>query len=124
MNATYPYKEDFTFDYINVPLLAKYMITPGLSLHAGPQIGFLVKAEGEFEVDVPGGEVYGDGDYKDDLKDFDFALAAGLGYQLEMGVFFNARYNIGLSNIIDDDEVSEDFSRQNNVFQLSVGFMF
>ncbi|MFD0975301.1 porin family protein [Salinimicrobium gaetbulicola] len=124
MNVNFSTKEDLTFDYINIPLLAKYAITPGLSLHAGPQVGFLVNAKDEYEYVINGEKESGTEDMKDEIKNFDFAIAAGLSYKLEMGIFFNARYNAGLSNIIDDDGSSEDYNIHNNVFQLSVGFMF
>ena len=62
-------------------------------------------------------------DVKDYYKDLDFAMAAGLEYKLDMGLFFNARYNLGLSNLY-DSEIDGDESIHNNVFQLSVGFMF
>lgn len=110
-------------DYINIPLLAKYFVTPNLNIHAGPQLGFLVGAEEEYTASF-GGETESETiDLKDDTKGMDFALAAGLGYKLDMGLFFDARYNLGLSNIWDYED-EDDFSQQNNVIQLSVGFMF
>lgn len=119
---------DFTYklnlDYINVPLLVKYYFTPNLNLHAGPQLGFLVKAEEEYEASFDGESESETVDIKDDTKGLDFALAAGLGYKLDMGLFFDARYNLGLSNIWDLEDEDGDFSQKNNVFQLSVGFMF
>lgn len=33
--------------YLNVPLMGKYYVTKGLSLEAGPQIGFLLAAKNE-----------------------------------------------------------------------------
>jgi len=36
---------EYQLDYINVPVLAKYYLVDGLSLEAGPQIGFLVNSE-------------------------------------------------------------------------------
>src|SRR5262245_36351696 len=48
----------FKFDYINIPVLLRYNITEMISIHAGPQIGFLMSAEMENE----------DGD-TEDMKD-------------------------------------------------------
>lgn len=123
MGYTYSAKATLKLDYINLPLLAKYTVTPGFSIHAGPQLGFLINSEADYEVTMDGQTESETEDLKDDTKGFDFALAAGVGYQLEMGVFFNARYNVGLSNIW-DVEGEDDYSQQNNVFQLSVGYMF
>ncbi|RFN58057.1 porin family protein [Marixanthomonas ophiurae] len=112
-------------DYINIPILAKFYVADGFSIEAGPQIGFLVSANQEFE---GGGE-----SEEDDVSEFysgiDLGIGAGASYRLTNGVFFSARYVLGLSNIIDDDEDieledSDDFKRQNNVIQLSVGYSF
>ena len=107
-------------DYINVPILGKYYITNALSVEAGPQIGFLASANAETEVsngtDVP------DVDIKDVTSSTDFAIAAGASYRLPMGVFFSARYNIGISDI--NDTSLTNASNQNNVAQLSVGYSF
>lgn len=121
---TVAYEGTLTLDYINIPLLAKYYFTPNLNFHVGPQLGFLVKAEGEEEYSFGGeteSETY---DLKDDVKGMDFALAAGLGYKMDMGLFFDARYTLGLSNIWDYEDEDGDYSQKNNVIQLSVGFMF
>lgn len=122
---TFSYSAKINLDYINVPLLAKYYVTPNLNIHAGPQIGFLVKSEAESELSFGGDSESDTEDLEDITKGMDFALAAGLGYKLEMGLFFDARYNLGLSNVWDNEgQDIDDFSQKNNVFQVSVGFMF
>ncbi|WP_417370079.1 porin family protein [Gelidibacter japonicus] len=100
---------DFRLDYINVPVLAKFMIVDGLSLEGGPQIGFLTSSKLENE------------DIKDFVKKTDFGAVLGLGYLLDGGLNFAARYNFGLSNISDSDL---DVDVKNGVFQLSIGYMF
>ena len=118
-------------DYLTVPLLAKYYVTEGLSIEAGPQIGFLLSANQEFESTQPtgedgsGGTTSGDQDVKDLYSGFDLALGVGAGYKLDNGLHFSLRYNLGLSNILDIDDVdTSDFSRQNSVFQFSIGYFF
>ena len=101
---------DGKLDYIRVPVLAKYYIIEGLSAEAGPVFGVLVSAKN------------GDVDVKDNLKTFDTALAFGASYRLNMGVFFSARYNLGLMNINDVD--GSNVKNQSNVFQLSAGYSF
>ncbi|WP_408583014.1 outer membrane beta-barrel protein, partial [Myroides odoratimimus] len=54
------------------------------------------------------------------FKSFDFGVNFGAGYELPMGVFFDARYNVGLSKV--NKEGSE--ASKNGVFQLSVGYKF
>jgi hypothetical protein len=112
----FSYEYALNLDYIDVPIMAKYYVTPGLSLEAGPQIGFLVAAEAEIEE----GSVSLTDDVKDQFKTVDFGLNFGLGYKLDNGINFDARYNLGLSNIADDD----DADLKNSVFQISVGYYF
>lgn len=120
MTESWEYK--YKLDYLSIPILAKYYVTPALNLHVGPQVSFLINSEveGEYSYD---GVTESETEDLEDVKSLDLALSAGVGYQLNMGVFFNARYNLGLSNLW-DYEGEEDFSQKNSVFQLSVGFMF
>lgn len=109
-------------DYINVPIMAKYYIVEGFSAELGPQVGFLMKSEGKVGDNTM--------DSKDFYKSVDFGLGVGLAYDLPMGLFVGARYNLGLSR------ANEDFSTQvggisietdeikNNVIQVSVGYKF
>ncbi len=120
------YSEDFEGDdfegsvkvnYLNIPLMAKYYVADGFSLEAGPQIGLLVSATDEYE------------DEEDDIKDFlkstDFGINFGLGYKLESGLNFTARYNIGLSDNLDADDFETDGAEyKNSVIQFSVGYFF
>lgn len=39
---------------------------------------------------------------KDYYKSVDFGVGLGLAYDLPMGLFFNARYNLGLSKVQED----------------------
>lgn len=96
--------------YLNVPLMGKYYVTKGLSLEAGPQLGFLLAAKNE-KTDV-----------KDAFKTFDFGVNFGLGYKLENGLNFGARYNLGLTNINNLDNSSS--KNRNGVLQISVGYFF
>lgn len=122
------YEADLKLSYINIPLLAKYYIAEGLSLQLGPQIGFLVSANSDYTGTYSYEGVTETESESEDMKEYmnsvDFALAGGVGYKLDMGLFFNARYGLGLSNIHKNEDDDDDFSQNNNVFQLSVGYMF
>jgi hypothetical protein len=90
-------KEKLT--YINLPIIAKYYVTEGLSLEAGPQIGFLVSAEQEYDAtyrEISSGLEYSDSGENDieDTNAIDFGLNFGLGYKLDSGLNFSARYNL------------------------------
>lgn len=103
-------------DYLNVPLLAKIYVGEGLSVEAGPQVGFLMSAKDEYDG--------GDEDIKDFLKSTDFGVNLGLGYRLESGLNFGARYNLGLSNVNDSPDLDGGAEYKNGVIQVSVGYFF
>lgn len=105
-------------DYLNLPLIAKYYVAENFSLEAGPQIGFLLSAKDEGEAD---GFDY-DEDIKDFIKGIDFGINFGLGYKLENGLNFGARYNLGLTDVNDDYE--EGGTYKNSVLQAYLGFFF
>lgn len=114
------------FDYINLPIMAKFYVAEGLSIEAGPQVGFLMNAEAEVEYtdkEFPEFSASGTQDIKDDASSIDFGVNFGFGYKLESGLNFGARYNLGLSNI-NDYEGSDDNKVNNSVIQVSLGFMF
>ena len=102
-------------DYINVPIMAKYYVMDGLNLQVGPQIGFNVKADAEYkELGLKIKQ-----DFKDNVNTVDFGLNFGAGYELPMGLFAEARYNLGLTKFNKEGE-----SSKNRVFQISVGYKF
>lgn len=120
-------EEISNLSYLNIPLIAKFYLAEGLSFQVGPQIGFLLsaknKASGTFFDGFETVTVDEESDIKDRVNSVDFGLNFGFGYQLEQGVFFDARYSLGLSNI-NDFEGSDDFEDSNSVFQISLGYKF
>jgi hypothetical protein len=111
------YEEDgekltYKTDYINIPVMIQYNNTSGFYAETGPQIGFLASAKGT------------DGDNTVDLKDqfkgINFSWALGLGYKMSSGFGFGARYNLGLGNILDD----EDANIKLGGFNVGVFYMF
>jgi hypothetical protein len=117
------FESEYKFDYLNIPLMAKFYVAEGFSLEAGPQIGFLLSAKDDWTETFDGFTDSGTDDLKDYTKGIDFGLNFGLGYKMETGLNFGARYNLGLSNI-NDGEGFDDFKNQNSVIQISVGYMF
>ena len=103
-------------DYLNVPLMAKFYVGEGFSVEAGPQVGLLMSAKDEYDG--------GDDDIKDFLKSTDFGVNIGLGYKLESGLNFGARYNLGFSNVNDSDDLDGGSEYKNGVIQVSVGYFF
>lgn len=110
-------------NYINVPVALKYYIVEGLSLQAGPQIGFLINAEEKSEITADGESETNEVDAKNNYEKIDFSVFGGVGYDLPMGVFFQVRYIAGLSNINKDPETAN-IELSNNVLSFSVGYKF
>ena len=99
------------FDYINLPIIIKYYAVTNLSIEAGPQVGFLINSFNRTNT----------GNTK--IKDqniVDFGVNVGLGYEISDGIFFQGRYNLGITNINSDSAIKY----TNSVFQLSVGVLF
>lgn len=93
-------KAELQLDYINVPVLAKFYLFEGFSLEAGPQFSFLVNDEIDFNPNS------NDGDFatpfRDNLKTFEVGVVGGVTFQTSMGLFATARYNQGITDIMDD----------------------
>ena len=101
-------------NYINVPLLAQYMTLNGFRFETGPQLGFLTSAkteEGDSETDV-----------KDQIKSFNFSWAFGAGYLFPggSGLGIDLRYNLGLSNVSENNGVNA----KGRVFQAGLFYQF
>lgn len=104
--------EKLKLNYINVPVLAQYMTNEGFRLQTGPQLGFLTTAKSKIDkVEV---------DRKDDLNSFDFSWVFGAGYLFPSGFGIDARYNLGISNISDDNN----FEAKQGVFQFGLFYQF
>ncbi|WP_343587301.1 porin family protein [Flavobacterium sp.] len=97
-------------NYLNIPLMGKYYITKGLSIEAGPQVGFLLSAKNEST------------NVKDSFNTVDFGVNFGVGYKLDNGLNFGVRYNLGLTDINNVEGSSS--KNKNAAFQVSVGYFF
>ncbi len=112
-NLTGTYK----LDYLLLPVTAKYYIFKGLSLEAGPQVGFLLSAKDEYDFNGTTEEL----DVKDQTKGIDFGVNAGVGYKFDMGIYLRGRYYLGITEL-NDLTISGNESWKNNAFQLSAGY--
>jgi opacity protein-like surface antigen len=92
-------------DYLRIPIMAKYYVADGFNIQAGPSIGFVAG---------------GDDEAKELSTSTDFGLGFGAGYELSSGLFFDARYNLGLSNISDVDG----FDAKTTSLNIGLGYRF
>lgn len=109
-------------EYINIPVMAKFYVTKGLSLNVGLQPGFMTKAKAKIS-----GR---DRDFKDECNKVDFSIPMSIAYEFENGLTFEARYTTGLTNVgkdvFDSTDSSWDkaYQNKNEVFMLTVGYKF
>lgn len=115
-------------DYISVPVMFQYNVSPEFYLEAGPQFSFLVSAKTKTTFDNKDIKTT---DWKELNKDnfngFDFGLGIGAGFWFTPNIGINARYMAGLSGIGKDQPTSvsnEKNNNRNNGFQVGVGFKF
>ena len=108
------------FDYINVPILLKLYLAGGLNLQLGPQFGFLTASE---LVSTTAG-VKTTQDVKSYFdKNYDMAVAAGIGWDLPFGVTLDARYNFALTDVeFKATTSSSPVYFKNQVIQISLGY--
>jgi hypothetical protein len=114
--------DDFKWniDYVNIPIMAKFYVTKGLSLNVGLQPGFMVKCKFKYNND--------DFDVKEYCNKFDFSIPMSIAYELPMGLTFEARYTTGVTNVgkdaFDSNTSSFDkfYKNKNDVLQITVGY--
>lgn len=111
--------------YLQLPILARYYVLPGLAVQAGLQPGYCISSKlncdinyGGKTVDIPDNKV----NY---LSKFDMSIPVGISYEAK-GVVLDARYNIGLTNVNKESFVKgmSTPSSRNSVIEFSVGYRF
>lgn len=107
-----------------VPISAKYFITENLSVAAGANFGIILTAKQKtvigsdlISIDIEDEE--GSGEV--DIKKLNIAPFVGVEYMLENGLFFDARYSLGVSNLSNDNSGGK---ITNSFAQVGVGFKF
>jgi hypothetical protein len=106
----------FSQNYLNLPVMVQYHTSTGFFGETGPQLGFHLKSKlksGDTSIDM-----------EDGINTLDFAWGFGLGYQIPAaGYGLNLRYNLGLSNVFEDNGLGEENS-SHSVFQLGLFYVF
>ena len=121
----FSYEETMKLSYLNIPLLLKMSLGASNRVHiyAGPQLGFLLDAESDYEEVDYSGSYSGTEDIKDYINSFEFSLNLGLSFNVSDNLSLDVRYNRGLSNIFDNDG-DEDIKAYNSGFQLGAAYTF
>ena len=105
--TTKEFKESLS--YLDIPVLARYAVTPSFTLFLGPQAGFLL------------GRTYTEESKKitdtTPIGGYEIGGVLGVGYQLTSGVNFQASYDFGIAPF---KYFEADVN--NTVFKLSIGY--
>jgi len=101
-------------DYLQFDALMKYAFADAFGIYAGPGFGFVMAAEQE----DPDGSME---DIKDFVKSSEFSLNFGAQFMATENIVLDARYNMGLTTIPDEEEAPEVMSR---TISLTVGYLF
>ncbi len=125
---------EIVFTYIEIPILAKVKLgsdVGGVGIFAGPSFAYASKGESVIEYDGdplfgfdPSGveDLFEDDDSGISRSDVNAIIGISPYFNLgNLGLFFDARYLLGLSDL---DEEDDDFTVKNRSLQLSAGVMF
>ena len=105
---------EYDLHYINVPIMFQWKSVGGFLLETGPQAGILLRANLD-DQEVP----------DETFKTLDLSWGAGLGYVSRIGLGVNARFNYGLSNILEGDNDTDNSPQlKNQVIQLGLVYHF
>ncbi|WP_124980031.1 porin family protein [Nonlabens xiamenensis] len=108
---------DVKLSYINVPLQFKYYAFKGFSIHAGPQIGFLLKGESSVND--------GNEEEIEDTVNTNFAGTFGFGYDFkEIGLYLKGTLTYGFSDIIDNETDGPNRNQLPGTVHASLGYRF
>ncbi len=112
-------------DYILLPVVGIYKPTDRLKLKFGPQFGYLVNNTisnniSLFEGSINEREV---ASLEELTKKINLSLIAGFSVDIYEGLYFEARYNFGISGILkDEDSFFSDENFFNSVIHVGLGF--
>ena len=107
-------------NYINIPVMFKYYVTPALSIDLGPQLGINVYSKYTVESKDKHLNIKETIDQKDDTKAIDVGVGLGLTYNITNDVFVQGRYTLGLTDVFDK---SWDTGKNGNA-QIAIGYRF
>lgn len=110
-------------DYVALPVMLQYNVTPSFYLEAGPEFGFLVSAKDKAKNETTGETLAESDNYKDSLNGFNFGAGIGAGYFFTPNIGITARYVAGFTDIYKDGQNSGD-AVKNNVFQAGLAYKF
>ena len=88
---------------ISVPLMAKFGVSDKFDVLAGPSLGIILDTE-------------------EGVNSFNYGVEAGFAYDITEELFVEARYNLGLANLIED--APDGLSTKISGFFVGLGYKF
>lgn len=107
------------YNFIDVPLLAKFKIAPGFNFLIGPQVSFLISSNNTFD---DGFIVSRQNDYNYNGNNIFIDGVIGLSVDLGRYVDLHTRYAIDLNQTNSNSTVIPNY--RNQVWQFGIGFKF
>ncbi|HUQ96435.1 MAG TPA: porin family protein, partial [Chitinophagaceae bacterium] len=117
-SRTFNYEEDL--DYLNLPVMFQLQTPGGFVVETGPQFSYLIDAKQKGTSPISTSNETDLDPYRDN---FDIAWAVGVGYISRIGLGINARYNYGIRNIVQENDVNIGELR-NRVLQFGLSYQF
>jgi hypothetical protein len=125
----------FNLNYLQLPVMAMFHVTPGFNIHAGPYVSYLINANvvaTDNSTGAPPVAGWGANDLnnlnRNNFAQFDYGVGVGVGFDIRpINVF--ARYNIGLQDVNrttaeNDPAFRTTGGSRNSVIQVGLGFGF
>lgn len=94
-------------EQISIPIMAKFSVTEQFDIMAGPALGYILDADEATDTE-PG------------TKSFNYGVEAGIAYNITDDLFVEARYNIGLANLVEN--APSGFSAKISGFFVGLGY--
>ena len=113
---------------LNIPVLVNFYVWKGLAVKAGVQPGFALSTKVTGDVSYNGktllsaDKLNSIADLDDYTNTFSLSIPVGVSYDFNFGLTVDARYNIGVTNVVKDDNTS--IYGKGSAFQITVGYKF
>jgi len=108
---------EYNINVIEIPVMLRFMASKYMAVYGGPSFNYIMTAEAGLDGDME--------DIKDDLVDMTFGLSLGAQYMMDK-IVFDARYDLGLTSIIDDGTgapIEDDEGKLSTIY-VTVGYLF
>jgi hypothetical protein len=108
-------KEQYTLNYVSLPVLAEYQASEKLFFLAGPELGFLINAKRKMGSATD--------NITHDTEERSIGIVGGIGYAVTSSVALHARYQMGMNHIgIGQRSDVTEFKLEQFQMLLQIGF--